>query len=92
MEQTAPRTQSFSGTVVKTAMQETASVRVDRYVKHPKYKKYAVRSKTYLAHNPGDKAQVGDAVTISATRPISKRKSFAITDIRRAPSADALPE
>ena len=57
-------------------MKDTATVRVDRYVKHPKYKKYFVRSKQYLAHNPGNTAQVGDKVTIVAVRPISKLKRF----------------
>lgn len=60
-------------------MQETATVRVDRFEKHPKYKKYLVRSKKFLAHNPGNAAQVGDKVTIVATRPISKRKHFRIS-------------
>jgi small subunit ribosomal protein S17 len=78
MDSTTSRPQSFTGVVVKTAMKDTATVRVDRYVKHPKYKKYSVRSKNYLAHDPGNTAQVGDKVTIVATRPISKLKRFAI--------------
>lgn len=78
METKISRPQSFVGVVVKTAMTDTATVRVDRYVKNEKYKKYFVRSKKYLAHNPGNTAVVGDTVTIVATRPISKLKSFAI--------------
>lgn len=78
MENKTSRPQSFVGTVVKAAMKDTATVQVDRYVKNAKYKKYFVRSKKYLAHNPGDVAQVGDTVTIVATRPISKLKSFVI--------------
>ena len=78
MEQKTSRPQSFVGVVVKTAMKDTATVRVDRYVKNAKYKKYFVRSKKYLAHDPGNVAQVGDAVTIVSTRPISKTKHFRI--------------
>ncbi len=78
METTSKRPQSFVGTVVKTAMKDTATVRVDRFVKHAKYKKYFVRSKKYLVHDPGNTVQVGDKVTIIATRPISKLKRFAI--------------
>ena len=59
-------------------MTDTATVRVDRYVKDPKYQKFRVRSKRYLAHNPGNTAQVGDTVTITSVRPISKLKRFAI--------------
>jgi len=78
--------QTFTGTVVKTAMTDTATVRVDRYVKNAKYKKYFTRSKKYLVHNPGNVAQVGDTVTIVATRPISKLKSF-IIDVTKTVSA-----
>lgn len=81
MENTTIRPQTFVGTVVKHAMQDTATVRVDRYVKHPKYKKYIVRSKKFLAHDPGNAAQVGDTVTIVASRPISKLKRFVIKSI-----------
>ncbi len=78
METITAQPQSFTGTVVKTAMANTATVRVDRYVKHPKYKKYRVRSKRYLVDNPDNAAQVGDTVTIVSVRPISKLKRFAI--------------
>lgn len=78
MEPKTSRPQAFSGVVVKTAMQDTATVRVDRYEKHPKYKKYRTLSKKYLVHNPGNEAQVGDKVTIVAIRPMSKMKRFAI--------------
>ena len=70
--------QSFNGVVVKTAMKDTATVAVSRYVKHPKYKKYQTRTKKYLAHDPGNTVQVGDKVTIVACRPISKLKRFKI--------------
>ena len=70
--------QRMRGVVVKAAMKDTATVAVSRYVKHPKYKKYQVKTKKFLAHDPGNTAKIGDKVTIVATRPISKRKSFKI--------------
>lgn len=70
--------QSFTGTVVKTAMKDTATVAVSRYVKHPKYKKYQTRTKKYLVHDEGNTAKVGDQVTIVACAPISKLKTFKI--------------
>ena len=73
-----PKPQTFRGIVVKTAMKDTATVAVSRYVKHPKYKKYRVRTEKFLVHDPGNVAQVGDAVTIIACRPLSKRKRFMI--------------
>ena len=89
MEQKTIRPQSFVGVVVKTAMKDTATVRVDRYVKNAKYKKYFVRSKKYLAHDPGNTVQVGDTVTIIATRPISKLKHFAIDPTKTVSSRES---
>jgi small subunit ribosomal protein S17 len=64
------------GTVVKSAMKDTATVSVARYVKQSKYKKYVRITKKYLVHDPGNTSAVGDVVVIRETRPISKRKRF----------------
>lgn len=66
----------LSGTVVASKMQDTCTVAVERYVKHPKYKKYQRRTKKYLVHDKGNTAKVGDKVDIKETRPLSKRKRF----------------
>lgn len=68
----------LQGTVVKAAMKDTATVSVERYVKHPKYKKYLRHSKKFLVHDPGNTLTVGQRVSIRETRPISKRKHFVI--------------
>lgn len=70
--------QRFNGVVVKTAMKDTATVAVSRFVKHPKYKKYQTKTKKFLVHDPGNTVSVGDKVTIVGCRPISKLKSFVI--------------
>ena len=64
------------GTVVASKMQDTCTVAVERYVKHPKYKKYLRRTKKYLVHDAGNTAAVGTKVEIKETRPRSKRKRF----------------
>lgn len=69
----------LEGVVMKTAMKDTATVVVSRYVKHPKYKKYQKKAKKYLVHDPGNSATVGDRVEIRQTRPISKHKRFVIS-------------
>jgi small subunit ribosomal protein S17 len=78
METTTVKPQSFKGTVVKTAMVDTITVAVSRYVKHPKYKKYQTRTKKFLVHDEGNTAKVGDQVTIVGCAPISKRKAFTL--------------
>ncbi len=75
-EGTVPNGRVFRGTVVSSKMQDTATVQVDRYVKHPKYKKYMRLSKKFLVHDKGNTAQIGERVEIREVRPISKRKRF----------------
>ena len=76
MEATTTTGKTFEGVVVKSAMKDTVTVLVERYVKHPKYKKYQRKSKKFLVHDVGNTAKVGDKVTIKETRPISKMKRF----------------
>lgn len=70
----------FEGVVVKSAMKDTATVSVERYVKHPKYKKYMKLTKKFLVHDVGNTKAVGEKVVIKETRPISKRKRFIMAD------------
>jgi len=68
----------LSGVVVSSKMKDTCTVAVERYVKHPKYKKYLRRTKKYLVHDSGNTAEVGSKVDIIETRPVSKCKRFAL--------------
>ena len=68
----------LKGTVVSTAMQNTAVVAVNRYVKVPTYGKYRKIIKRYKAHDPNNKAVVGETVYIESCRPISKDKHFTL--------------
>ena len=76
MEASTNTGKTFEGVVVKTAMKDTVTVQVERFVMHPKYKKFMRLSKKFLVHDPGNTATVGQKVTIKETRPISKRKHF----------------
>lgn len=66
----------LKGTVVASKMQDTCTVAVERFVMHPKYKKFMRRTKKFLVHDAGNTAKVGEMVEIKETRPISKRKHF----------------
>ncbi len=78
--ETTSKTQSkgkiLKGTVVASKMQDTCTVAVERYVMHPKYKKFMLRTKKFLVHDKGNTAKVGQKVEIRETRPLSKRKHF----------------
>lgn len=66
------------GTVVSDTPDKTVVVLVNRFVKHPKYKKYSQRGKKYKAHDEANAHHVGEIVTIEECRPISKDKHFRV--------------
>lgn len=66
----------LSGVVVSDKMTDTIVVKVQRFIKHPKYNKYVKIDKKIKAHDAGNTAKIGDKVFIKETKPISKDKSF----------------
>ena len=66
----------LQGIVTSDSMDKTVTVKVERRVMHPIYKKFIVRSKKYLAHDETNRSKVGDNVKIRECRPISKRKCW----------------
>ena len=68
------------GTVSSDKMQKTVVVRVDRLVRHPKYRRYVRRTSKFMAHD-GMGATVGDKVRIVETRPLSARKRWRVVEI-----------
>ncbi len=48
------------------------------YKKHAQYGKYITTHKKYLVDSGGNKVEVGQEVEIQASRPISKRKRWAL--------------
>ena len=85
-EATAAETSAVRGKLKRTAigrvtsnkMNQTATVVVERRVKHPMYGKYVRRSKKFHVHDPENVLAIGDVVQIKETRPISKTKSWAL--------------
>ena len=73
--------QSLVGEVVSTKMDKTAVVKVTRKVRHPLYKKFIKKYKKYFAHVGNIEPNLGDTVRISAVRPISKNKSWQVSEI-----------
>jgi len=68
------------GVVASDKMQKTVVVRVDRLVKHPKYRRYVRRTSKFMAHNDLE-ATTGDKVRIVETRPLSARKRWRVVEI-----------
>jgi small subunit ribosomal protein S17 len=68
------------GIVSSDKMMKTVTVRVDRLVKHPVYRKYVKKRKKFMAHDEMG-AKVGDKVKIVETRPLSARKRWRVVEI-----------
>jgi small subunit ribosomal protein S17 len=68
------------GIVASDKMTKTVTVRVDRLVKHPIYRKYVKRRKKFMAHDETG-AGIGDKVRIVETRPLSARKRWRVVEI-----------
>ena len=68
------------GIVASDKMTKTVTVRVDRQVKHPIYRKYIKRRKKFMAHDEMG-ASIGDKVRIIETRPLSAKKRWRVVEI-----------
>ncbi len=72
-----PHRKERRGVVVSAKMDKTVVVRVERRVKHRKYKKFVRVWKRFAVHDEVG-VQEGDLVLIQETRPLSKTKRWKI--------------
>jgi small subunit ribosomal protein S17 len=69
-----------TGVVVSNKMQKTVVVAVENLVRHGMYQKYIKRTSKFLAHAE-NALNVGDRVVIEESRPLSKRKRWAVREV-----------
>ncbi|MBR4441071.1 MAG: 30S ribosomal protein S17 [Bacteroidales bacterium] len=69
------------GVVVSNKMQKSIVVEVKRKMMHPKYGKFILRTKKFVAHDEENTCNIGDTVRIMETRPLSKRKNWRLVEI-----------
>jgi small subunit ribosomal protein S17 len=75
------------GRVVSNKMQKSIVVAVEWQVRHGMYGKTTRRTSTFMAHDEKGAAAPGDLVAIVETRPLSRRKRWALARIvRKAPA------
>ena len=72
---------TLQGKVVSDKMDKTVTVLVERKVKHPLYGKVIRRSSKVHAHDEQNQYGIGDVVVIAETRPLSKTKSWVVTEL-----------
>lgn len=76
------RRRRLTGRVVAANSAKTVTVRVDRTFRHRLYEKVLRGNKRYMVHDELG-ATVGDQVRIVESRPISKRKRWAVEEVLR---------
>lgn len=81
MTQAEKLARTLTGKVVSDKMDKTITVLIERRVKHPIYGKYVSKSSKLKAHDENNESKMGDIVTISESRPLSKTKSWALVKI-----------
>ena len=69
------------GYVVSDKMDQSVVVAVERRVRHALYGKIQRRTSKFMAHDPANDAKMGDVVAIVETRPLSRRKRWAVTRV-----------
>jgi small subunit ribosomal protein S17 len=69
-----------TGIVTSTKMEKTIVVSVETYKTHPKYKKRYKSTTKFYAHDENGLANLGDTVTVSETRPLSRLKRWALVE------------
>lgn len=74
------RRQEKIGLVTSNKMTKTVVVRVERQIRHPKYRRYIRRRKKFMAHDELG-VNVGDIVRIVETRPLSARKRWRVVEV-----------
>ncbi len=70
-----------TGSVVSDKMDKSATVLIERKVKHPIYGKFVRKSTKLHIHDENNDCGVGDTVQISECRPMSKTKSWALVKV-----------
>ena len=78
----------LSGKVIGSNSNKTIVVEVTRRVRHKLYKKIIKKVKKYHAHDEDNNFKVGDYVTIQESKPISKMKSWIVSDSATASESE----
>ena len=77
------------GRVVSNKMDKTIVVSVERRFPHPRYRKVVKSFHKFYAHDEKNEAKVGDVVLIEETRPVSRMKSWRLTQVLERAEATA---
>jgi len=69
------------GTVVSNKMEKTIVITVEDRYSHPIYGKTLKKTQRFMSHDENNECGLGDLVLISETRPLSRKKRWAVKQI-----------
>ena len=69
------------GVVSSNKMDKSATVVVQRRLRHPIYGKFVKKTKKFMIHDEKNECNEGDLVRIVEFRPLSKRKRWRLSEI-----------
>mgnify|MGYP002634506090 CR=1 FL=1 len=72
---------TLTGSVISDKMDKSATVLIERKVKHPLYGKFVKKSTKLHIHDENNECALGDTVQITECRPISKTKSWTLVNV-----------
>ena len=78
------------GRVTSNKMNKTVVVAVELVTRHRLYGRTLRRTRSFKAHDEGDRCQIGDTVIIEESRPISKDKHWVVQNIIRRGTGEPL--
>jgi small subunit ribosomal protein S17 len=79
VQATAKRT--LQGVVTSSAGDKSATIMIERRIKHPLYGKIITRSTKLHVHDEANECAKGDTILIEECRPMSKTKSWKLVKI-----------
>lgn len=80
-QETTSRKKILQGVVVSNKANKTITVKTERQVSHPLYKKYYKVSKKITAHDENNECGEGDTVRVQEIRPLSRTKRWNLINI-----------
>lgn len=80
-QETTSRKKVLTGVVVSNKADKTITVKTERQVSHPLYKKYYKVSKKITAHDENNDCGEGDTVKVQEIRPLSRTKRWNLINI-----------
>ncbi|MCK5395249.1 MAG: 30S ribosomal protein S17 [Gammaproteobacteria bacterium] len=79
--ETAATKRTLQGVVTSNAGDKSATIMIERRIKHPIYGKFIKRSTKIRLHDETNECNKGDTILIEECRPMSKTKSWKLVKI-----------